>query len=217
MPSERMPSERGAPELPPKKRSSRWAPYRALVVTVTLVPLAIACNAAIGGGVIALVGGAGYAVAQCYDRVQVRVRDEMTGRYTCEAEVVLAEGNSQRSLRPCYNAALTSGTYRLTARRPGYLPASTDLKIAEHPGDCPHYTHSIELTLRSENDPSRPTRIKPTERVAAPGVVPNPAAPAAAPPGAAATPVPAPATDPAAVPTRSFELVPVDAGAPRAP
>ena len=223
-----MAHERLPQELPSKQRFSWWRSYSALGVVIALVPLVMACNAAIGGGVIALVGGAGYVVAQCYDRVRVRVRDEMTGRYTCDADVVLTEGNSQRSLRPCYNAALTSGSYRLTARRAGYLPASTDLKIADHEGDCPHYTHSIELTLRSESDPSRPTRIKPTERVAGPAAPPvaspNPAAPSAAVPStaapAAAEPpgaIPPPATDPLAVPTRSFDLVPADAGAPRAP
>jgi hypothetical protein len=124
--------------------------------------------------------------------------------YTCEADVAISDGDSERLLRPCYSAALTAGQYRITARRPGYVPASTELVIAEREGDCPHYTRSIELTLRSENDPAQLTQVRPKAQPAAP---PAPA-PAAAPP--AATP---PSADPA-VPTRSFELLPpADAGA----
>ena len=69
------------------------------------------CNAAVGGGVVALLGGAGFLASQCYDRVRVKVRDPQTGLTTCNAGVWVSEaGGSERRLRPCYNAALTKGT-----------------------------------------------------------------------------------------------------------
>ena len=92
--------------------------------------LVASCNAALGGGVVAVLGGAGFLAGQCYDRVLVRVRDPRTGQLTCDANVgVSDEGGSERRLRPCYNAALTEGTWTVTARRDGYRPASTELTI----------------------------------------------------------------------------------------
>jgi hypothetical protein len=181
---------------------SRAAGWRSMVLLCAAVAaLAVACNAAVGAGAVALMGGAGFVAAQCYDRVRLRVRDATTGMYTCEADVAISEsGESERLLRPCYSAALTAGKYRITARRPGYVPASTELVIAERDGDCPHYTRSIELTLRSENDPARLTQVTPKAKPAPPPV---PAAPEAP-----------PASPESAVPTRSFELLPpADAGA----
>lgn len=192
--------------MPAGPRLSRAGGWRSLaLLSAAAMAAAAACNAAVGVGAVALVGGAGYVSAQCYDRVRLRVRDETTGMYTCEADVAISDGESERLLRPCYSAALTAGHWHITARRPGYVPASTELVIAEREGDCPHYTHSIELTLRSENDPSRLTQLTPKTK---------PAPPAAAPP-AAAPPSPAPSEP--GVPTRSFELLPpADAGAPAA-
>jgi hypothetical protein len=150
----------------------------------------VACNAAVGGGVVALVGGAGYLAGQCYDRVRLKVRDAETGRYTCDAEVSVSDGDSEHPLRPCYSAALTEGKWRFTARQPGYTEASTELQIAETDGACPHYTHSIELTLRREGAPPPATTTLTPARA----------------PGAAAPPPPA--TTPANPAT-------ADAGAPR--
>lgn len=166
---------------------------------------AVACNAAVGGGVVALVGGAGYLAGQCYDRVRVKVRDAESGRYTCDADVWVSDGDSERRLRPCYSAALTEGKWLLTARQPGYTAAKTELDIPEVDGECPHYTHSVELTLRREGAPAVATTVVAPAR---PAAAPVPAAPPAAP---ASPPLPA------AVPTRSFDVVaPVgDAGAPR--
>ena len=101
-----------------------------------------------------MLGGVGFLASQCYDRVQVRVIDPATGRSTCDADVTVvdAEG-SERSMRPCYNTALTDGRWRITARQAGYLPASTEITIAEREGACPYYTHSVQLTLRREGEP----------------------------------------------------------------
>jgi hypothetical protein len=169
---------------------------------------ALACNAALGGGLVALAGGAGYLASQCYDRVRVKVRDAQTGLHTCEAEVSVSDGGSERPLRPCYNAALTEGRWQLTARLAGYVTASTEVQVEDHPGDCPYYTHSVELTLRPEGSPSVPTTVTPTT-----------APPRPAPPTAPAPPVPAaPVPEAPSVPTGTFAPLPVpaaDAGAPR--
>jgi len=194
--------------------------WRALLLVGAAAAIVVACNAAVGVGAVALVGGAGYVAAQCYDRVRLRVRDASTGSYTCEADVSVSDGGSERRLRPCYSAALTSGRWRFTARHPGHLPASSELVIAERDGDCPHYVHSIELTLRSENDAQQLTQIAPKKTPVPPAAAGSPAAvsPAAVSPAAvpaAAAPSPEPSAAP--VPTRSFELVAPDAGAAPSP
>src|SRR5688572_23860505 len=198
---------RMAPEMDHGSRRAGMTLPRKLASAVALATaagaLALACNAAVGGAAVALVGGAGYVAAQCYDRIRLKVRDQRAGEYTCDADVTVAEGDSERSLRPCYSAALTSGTYRFTARRAGYVPASTELRIADREGDCPNYTRSIELTLRAEGDPAAAAQLAPQQKPA-----PAPAAPAA-------PTTPAQPAEPA-VPTRSFDLVSTpDAGAAR--
>src|SRR4051812_27773349 len=125
-----------------------------------LLPGVLGCNAAVGAGLVAVAGTAGFLASQCYDEVRIRVRDE-SGQSTCDADVTLSEGDSVSSLRPCYHASLTEGRWRVDARREGYLPASTELVIPEHEGSCPHYTHSVELTLRRLGSPSEPSQIRP--------------------------------------------------------
>lgn len=182
-----------------------------LFVSAGVVLGAVACNAAVGGGVVALLGGAGYLAGQCYDRVRLKVRDAESGRYTCDADVWVSDGDSERRLRPCYSAALTDGKWRFTARQPGYTEASTELQIAEVEGECPHYIHSIELTLRREGAPPVATTVTPTRSPAPPASAAPPV------PGAGAPVAPAPGSPP--VPTRSFDPVPpptsADAGPPR--
>jgi hypothetical protein len=200
---------------------------------------ALACNVAIGGGVVAVAGGAGILAAQCYDQVRIRVKDQQ-GRRSCDARVSLTQDGSQRTLRPCYHASLTEGRYRLDVRQAGYLPAEMEFAIPEHPGKCPHYTHTIELTLRRPGEPpatpvftpsrppaaaeaSRPrppVTLPPPIPVAAPVVAPAPVpalpvtpAPAAAP---AVAPEPAP-VPPAAPPSAAFPPAPSAPPAPAAP
>jgi hypothetical protein len=141
----------------------------------------------------------------------VKVRDAESGRYTCDAEVSVSDGDSERRLRPCYSAALTEGKWRFIARQPGYTEATTELDIAEVEGECPHYTHSIELTLRREGAPPVATTLTPARPADAAAAAPH--APPATTPAAPATAPPAPR-----VPTRSFDVVSppaADAGAPR--
>lgn len=177
--------------------------------------LLASCNAAVGGGVVALMGGAGYLAGQCYDRVRVRVRDPHTGQPTCNADVWLSDDDgSRRRLRSCYSAALTEGSWTLTALQEGYVPASTQLTIPEHEGDCPSYTHSIELTLRREGEPSAPPEVT-RSRTASDEAKAAPRGPGAAtselespPARVVPPPIPGGASTPV-VPTRSFEPIPL--------
>jgi hypothetical protein len=199
---------------PGRTRSSERVRSGLLLLSGASLLLA-SCNVAIGGGVAAVMGGAGYLATQCYDRVRVRVRDTYTGEPTCSADVWLSDADgSKRRLRSCYSAALTEGTWTLTAVQEGYTPASTQVTIPEHEGDCPTYTHSIELTLRRVGEPATP--VDGSRSRAASGE------PAAAPrgPGAATSelespparivppPIPGGSSTPV-IPTRSFEPIPV--------
>ena len=106
------------------------------------------CNAVVGASAVVVLA------SQCYDRVQVRVIDPATGSTTCDADVTVADADgSERGVRPCYNTALTEGHWRIIARRPGYVPASSEITIAERDGACPHYVHSVQLTMRREGEP----------------------------------------------------------------
>ena len=90
------------------------------------------CNAVVGAGAVAVLGGVGVLASQCYDRVQVRVIDPATGGTTCDADVTVADADgSERAVRPCYNTALTDGHWRIIARRPGYVPASSEIQTME--------------------------------------------------------------------------------------
>jgi hypothetical protein len=183
--------------------------------------LVASCNAAVGGGLVALVGGAGFLAAQCYDRVRVRVRDPQTGMLTCSPDVWLSDaGGSQRRLRPCYSAALTEGKWTLTARAEGYAPATTELVIPEHEGSCPHYTHTIELTLRHEGEPSTmPVATRSPSPNAAPSAGPRAAGAGdlESPPGRVVPPpIPGGSATPV-VPTRSFDPIPPPSSAPPPP
>lgn len=186
----------------PSDRTVFGKASRTSLLLVGLVSsLAVSCNAAIGAGAVLVLGGAGYLASQCYDRVRVRVFDRTTGTAGCEASVFVSDGQSERELRPCYNAALTAGKWTLTARRPGYVTASTEIVVPEHEGSCPSYTHTVEFMLRREGEPADAAKVTPPPA--------RPAAPASAPAGDLDTPpsriVPAPLPG---VPTRSFEPVP---------
>jgi hypothetical protein len=166
------------------------------------VSLSIAsCNALVGAGAVVVLGGAGFLANQCYDRVRVRVYDRSTGAAGCDADVFVSDGDSERKLRPCYNAALTEGKWTLTARREGYVPASTELVIPHHEGRCPSYTHSVEFTLRREGEPAEPAVVAPPRRSERAPAAPDPAASEDTP---ASRVVPAPIP----IPTRRFEPVP---------
>jgi hypothetical protein len=137
----------------PARASVRvWLARVAAAAGVTALGSLMACNAAIGAGAVAVMGGAGYFAGQCYDTVRVHVIDAMTGHRTCDAEVRVTNADgSDRVLRPCYHVALTEGQWTLTARRAGYAPATTEVNVPERTGSCPRYTHSVEFTLMPES------------------------------------------------------------------
>lgn len=123
------------------------------ITCLGLAALVPACNFVVGGASLVAAGGAAYMSWQCYDHVAIRVRDMSTALFTCNAEVSvqsLEEGGGGWTLLPCYHAALTTGRWRLTARLPGHEPMSTELVVAERAGACPHYTHTVEMSLWPE-------------------------------------------------------------------
>jgi hypothetical protein len=196
-----------------------------LLLLTALGAGALGCNAAIGGGVVALAGGAGILASQCYDQVRIRVRDER-GVRSCDAQVSVSSEGSESALRPCYHASLTEGRYRVRAQRAGYLPAEVEIDVPERKGACPHYTRSVELTLRRPGErpavpsfhsskaaeASSPSAPRPATVVPAPIPVARAPAAGAAAPATTSPEVPAPAT-PAGPPTAEFPPAP----APMAP
>jgi len=169
------------------------------------------CNAVVGAGAVVVLGSVGVLASQCYDRVQVRVIDPATGGTTCDAEVTVADADgSERAVRPCYNTALTEGRWRVIARRPGYVPATSEITIAERDGACPHYVHSVQLTMRREGEPvTNPVaRSRESERPTAP---PATTTELESPP-ARVVPPPIPGA-----PTKAFEPLPPTPAPPNAP
>ena len=168
------------------------------------------CNAVVGAGAVVVLGGVGFLASQCYDRVQVRVIDPATGSSTCDAEVSVASADgSERRVRPCYNTALTEGTWRIIARQPGYVAASSEVTVAEREGACPHYTHSVQLTLRREGEPATAPIAR--SRSAPPAPAPSSPTSDLESPPARVVPPPIPG-----VPTKAFEPVsPAPAPAPQ--
>jgi hypothetical protein len=180
----------------------------------------LGCDAAlIGGGVAALAGGTGILAAQCYDQVSVRVHDD-AGHRTCDAHVSIESDGSARSLRPCYHASLTEGRYRVSVRRDGYVPADVQVDIPEHKGACPHYTHTIEFTLRrtgASPDPTTIHQVKPAAAEAGAGAPARTVLPAPTPSAPAGTPPPAEPAAPAGPPSAAFPLAPPAPPAPAPP
>jgi hypothetical protein len=183
---------------------------RASMLAAAAALCLISCNALVGAGAVVVLGGVGVLASQCYDRVQVRVIDPATGGTTCDADVTVADvDGSERGVRPCYNTALTEGRWRIIARRPGYVPATSEISIAERDGACPHYVHSVQLTMRREGEPvTNPmARSRDTER---PSATPPATTTELESPPARLVPPPIPG-----VPTKAFE--PVSPGSPSPP
>jgi hypothetical protein len=190
---------------------------RTLYGALGLGLLALGCNAIAGAGAAVVLAGAGYFASQCYDSVRIRVRDGETGRYTCEAEVRVVDADGgDRNVRPCYHAALTEGHWTVTARKAGYVPASSAVEVPERRGPCPRYTHSVELTLEREGAAAKARALRPPPQRPAAQPAPSALPPAVAPPGTPLAPAgapdagapPPPAPEDARVPTRAFEVVP---------
>jgi hypothetical protein len=208
------------PALQPRRVASCsfGRPYWALLLGGALGGLGLACNVILGASTAVVLGGAGVLAAQCYDQVSVRVHDE-AGVATCDAKVSVGQGDSFHALRPCYHASLTSGSWRFAAQRDGYEPAQIELTVPERKGACPHYTHSLELTLRRIGAPREAAPFASTKTAPATSVAPAaprprpvlrlgppvgtstpPASLAPAVPPATGSPPPTPASPPGASP-----------------
>ncbi len=67
------------------------------------------CSMAFGGATAIVALSAGVLASQCYDYVEVNVRDAR-GEPICDAEVLAIRGeDDQVELVPCFSAALTAG------------------------------------------------------------------------------------------------------------
>lgn len=166
-------------------------------VAVAVLGLATGCNFVLGGASLAAAGGIGYLSWQCYDHVAISVRDMSTGSYTCDAALRLSSLDDPDvgwSLQPCYHAALTPGRWRLTASLPGSEETSTELTISRRSGACPHYTHTVEMSVWPAGTP----------RAAAPRLRVRQVAPPVSSPVPATTAQP-PLSSPA---VRAFEIAP---------
>jgi hypothetical protein len=112
---------------------------------LALLVSASGCSMAFGGAAAVVVLSAGVLASQCYDYVEVNVRDSR-GVPVCDAEVVAIRGEDDEvELVPCFSAALTAGTWRIEARH-GPLSATSTLVIPEE-RECGRSVQRIDLTL----------------------------------------------------------------------
>lgn len=163
--------------------------------------------AAIGGGVGAVVIGAGVVAYTCYDRVSVTVTDRLTGTSLCDAKVTFRKGTSETEATSCYQAALSAGQYTMRVERHGLLPFEQPVEVVKS-HDCGGTIQTMYVAL------DRPLRVVPPQQVTPP---PAPAAPAPA-PAAAPTPAPAPVPPPSQVePAPPASAAPPPGGAPAVP
>ncbi len=120
------------------------------------------CNLVMGAASAAVIGTSAFLAWECYDHVLIDVRDA-SGRITCDAEVLvspLAE-ESWRSVPQCYHVALAPGQWRLRAQGEGQSSLVAPLAVPERTGECPHFTHLVELTLRP---PASARRLRQIQR-----------------------------------------------------
>lgn len=173
------------------RRSLAWA------ATVGLSVFVSGCNLAAGSASLVAVGGIAYLGWRCYDHVAISVRDLSTGSFTCDATVTVSSLDDPDvgwTLQPCYHVALTPGRWKLTAQLPGSESASTEVEISERGDECPHFTHTVELSLWPKGKSRSVRRLKSRQVNAPPAVVPG------------SNPVLSPSASPA--PTRAFEIAP---------
>jgi hypothetical protein len=93
--------------------------------------LATSCAGFVGAGAAVVVVGAGILGFTCYDRVIVTVTDRLTGTNLCDAKVTFIKGNSTTEATSCYQAALTTGKYRLRVERHGLASYEEPFEVTE--------------------------------------------------------------------------------------
>src|SRR5262249_46565813 len=132
----------------------------AALLTAGCVPAAVA------GGAVVVGVGAVILASGCDEPVNVEVWDHGSAHPVCDAVVVaqrlvtlddlagrdLADPSIRReggvvTFSPCYGAHLGSGSWIVTATRPGFPPATGLVTIAEDRKCSQPTYHSLELTL----------------------------------------------------------------------
>jgi hypothetical protein len=160
-------------------------------VLVGLGLLSTSCVGVVGAGAAVAIVGAGALAFTCYDRVSVTVTDRLTGTKLCDAKVSFIQGTSETVATSCYQAALSTGQYKLRVERRGLITFEEPVEVTEG-GDCGSTVQTIYVALdRKSRGAAPPTAI------AAPATPPATLPPAAAPPPAVtAPPAPAPVAPP---------------------
>jgi hypothetical protein len=151
-------------------------------VVVGLGLLSTSCVGVVGAGAAVAIVGAGALAFTCYDRVSVTVTDRLTGTKLCDAKVSFIQGTSETVATSCYQAALSTGQYKLRVERRGLITFEEPVEVTKG-GDCGSTVQTIYVAL------DRKTRgAAPPTTIAAP----------ATPPAVTAPPAPAPVTAPPA-------------------
>ncbi len=157
------------------RRLSAW-------VTASSALLLTGCASVAGAGIGAGLLAVGFIAHECYEYVDIKVIDGVTGNKICDAEVTAEQDGDVDTLGSCYHASLTEGRWNLTATLPGRPPAKSSLIVAESES-CEPVVATVVLTI-----PPAPGRAP----LAPPPFQPVPAAPPPAPAPPAVTPPPAP-------------------------
>ncbi len=157
------------------------------------------CVPAVVAGSVFVVGATSAVVfSGCDEPAAVQVWDHTASHPVCDATVTAeSESGSVTTFSPCYQAYLGTGTWKVTASKPG-LPIATGTVIVSEDRKCSRPSfHSLDLTLGSDgtivSTPPPPSLAPATTAPPTPATSP---APAGAPP-------PPPATPPAPPPTSS--------------
>jgi hypothetical protein len=162
---------------------------RAIVAICLLAgTLSTACvTAYVAIGVTAVGIGAAALAFECAEPVSVSVWDPGTAHVVCDAVVTATSGNDTVELSPCYTTLLGTGTWTITAAKPG-RPTATGTVTVERERRCREpVRHSLELTLATASPiapaPPAPATVPPaTAPAQPPGAAPEPATPAPVPP-----------------------------------
>jgi hypothetical protein len=172
-------------------------------------------GAGIGAGLLAL----GLITHECYEHVDIKVIDGVTGNKICDAKVTAEQDGDVDTLGSCYYAPLTEGRWNLTATLPGRPPAKSTLIVAESES-CEPVVASVVLTIPPApgSTPPAPPPFAPVPARPEPAPAPAPPAvpPSAVPPADApsALPAEAPSSNPAQNPAPAEPAPAPDAGVP---
>lgn len=126
-----------------------WRPVPAGVLAVGVLAagvLATGCAGIVGAGAAAVIVGAGALSMTCYDRLAVTVTDRATGTKLCDARVSFIEGSSVTEATSCYQAALSTGKYRVRVERQGLVTYEAPLEV-DTGGSCKHATQTLWIAM----------------------------------------------------------------------